>query len=84
MPTKLIVVRCLLALVLLLQAPMAVAYIGPGLGLGVIGVVLGMLVAIVLAIFAVLWYPLKRMFKKEAKSTTQEKPEKDEHDESVN
>ncbi len=75
-------IRYLLALILLLQPPMAVAYIGPGLGLGVIGVVLGVLVSIVLAIFAVLWYPLKRMFKKETKSTAQEKPEKDEREES--
>lgn len=40
------------------------AYIGPGLGLGTIGVVLGVVVSIVLALIAVLWYPFKRLFKK--------------------
>jgi len=38
------------------------AYIGPGMGLGIIGVVLGILVAIFLAFFAILWYPVKRLF----------------------
>ena len=47
----------------LLLFPLAVhAYIGPGMGVGVIGVVLGILVAIFLAFFAILWYPVKRLF----------------------
>jgi hypothetical protein len=37
------------------------AYIGPGLGLGTIGVLLGILLSIVLAVVAVFWYPLKRL-----------------------
>jgi hypothetical protein len=39
------------------------AYIGPGLGSGVIGVVLGILTAIFLAMTALIWYPLKRLYK---------------------
>jgi len=38
----------------------ALAYIGPGLGLGVIGAFFGILFSIVVAIFAFFWYPLKR------------------------
>jgi hypothetical protein len=39
------------------------AYIGPGLGTGIIGVVLGILTAFFLAITAIIWYPLKRLYK---------------------
>jgi len=38
------------------------AYIGPGLGAGTLAVVAGFVVAIFLAIFGILWYPLKRLF----------------------
>ena len=59
---------------LLLLFPLAVhAYIGPGIGVGVIGVVLGILVAIVLAFFAILWYPVKRLFVKRT-NQKEEKP----------
>ncbi len=40
------------------------AYIGPGMGAGVIASVLGILGAILLAIVGVLYYPIKRMLKK--------------------
>ncbi len=53
------------AVVLALALPdAAFAYIGPGLGAGAIGVVLGVLGSIVLAIFAVVYYPIKRMIKR--------------------
>jgi O-antigen/teichoic acid export membrane protein len=42
----------------------AYAYIGPGMGVGTIGVVLGVLVSIFLALLSILWYPFKRLFKK--------------------
>lgn len=42
----------------------AYAYIGPGLGVGTIGVVLGILGSVFLALIAILWYPVKRLFKK--------------------
>lgn len=42
----------------------AEAYVGPGLGAGTIGVILGFLASIVLALFALLWYPIKRFLKK--------------------
>lgn len=40
------------------------AYVGPGLGLGVIGVVLGVLFSVILGLLGIFWYPLKRLFKK--------------------
>ena len=58
----------------LLLFPLAVhAYIGPGMGLGVIGVVLGILLAIFLAFFSILWYPIKRLFARRRKPK-EEKP----------
>ncbi len=42
----------------------AFAYIGPGLGVGTVVVVLGILLSLILGIFAVFWYPIKRLFKR--------------------
>lgn len=42
----------------------AYAYTGPGLGLGTLGVILGVLLSAVLAVFGVAWYPLKRLLTK--------------------
>ncbi len=39
------------------------AYIGPGLGAGTIGVILGILASIFLALLAVVYYPIKRALK---------------------
>ena len=40
------------------------AYIGPGLGLGTVGILIGILGSIIMALIAVLWYPFKRLLKK--------------------
>lgn len=66
-PTKHIV---LLVGLLSLSLP-AHAYVGPGLGLGVIGAILGGILAVFLAILGIFWYPIKSMLKKK-KSTTEE------------
>lgn len=42
----------------------AAAYIGPGVGAGAIAAVVGVIGSIFLAIFAILYYPIKRMLKK--------------------
>ena len=46
---------------LLLCSQQARAYIGPGLGAGSLGVILGLLGSVLLALFAFFWYPIKRM-----------------------
>ena len=56
--------RTLFALFAILISSPAMAYIGPGLGAGTIGVILGVLGSIVLALFAIFWYPIKRMMRK--------------------
>lgn len=47
---------------LILIATNAEAYVGPGLGVGVLGTLIGALVAVFLAVVGVVWYPLKRAF----------------------
>ena len=59
---------------MLLLAWPAQAYVGPGLGAGTIGVILGLLASIVLSLFAFFWYPIKRkLFGKK----TSEEPDED-------
>lgn len=55
---------CFLLSFLILFPTTAQSYIGPGLGVGTVGVVLGILGALVLMLLAIIWYPLKRFFKK--------------------
>ena len=55
---RLAVAACLLSL-----ATSAEAYVGPGMGLGVISAVLGFLTAILLALAGMVWYPVKRMIR---------------------
>jgi hypothetical protein len=51
------------ALFILIVQP-ANAYVGPGLGAGAIGVALGIIGSIFLALFALIYYPIKRALKK--------------------
>ena len=47
----------------------AFAYIGPGGGLSVIGTVIALIGAILLAIVGFVWYPVKRMLRKKKPAT---------------
>lgn len=49
-----------------------VNYIGPGLGGGVITAVLGFLASIFLALFAIIWYPIKKLIEKLKNKKTDE------------
>ncbi len=44
------------------------AYIGPGMGGGVIIATIGLIVAIFAAIFGIIWFPIKRFLKKRKKN----------------
>lgn len=63
----------LICAIAMLTAGTAQAYVGPGLGLGAIGAVLGVVLSVVLALFAIFWYPLKRLFKKKVPPKKAEK-----------
>ncbi len=59
-----------------LTAAPAAAYIGPGAGIPVLGSIIGILVTIVLAIGAILFWPIRKMLrKKKAGQTQTESPE---------
>ncbi len=48
-------------MLLLAWAPAAEAYVGPGVGLGAIALVAGMIGSLGLWFLAILWYPFRRM-----------------------
>ena len=56
----------LIIALLMISSPIF-AYIGPGMGGGVIAAVLGVVGAILLALFGILYYPIKRMLKNRKK-----------------
>ncbi len=53
--------KALLGVALMLAAVNAEAYIGPGAGVGVLGAIFGAIMAVVLAVLGVFWYPIKRL-----------------------
>ena len=55
----------LLAMVLGIVFPgPALAYIGPGAGLGVIAVTVALVLGVLLLVIGLVWYPLKRLLKR--------------------
>ena len=56
-----------LIIALLIISSPVFAYIGPGMGGGVIAGILGVVGAILLALFGILYYPIKRMLKNRKK-----------------
>lgn len=69
------VLRLGLLMAFVLAPTFAQAYIGPGVGIGAITAVLGVVGAIFLALFAVIYYPIKRMLKKKSKPDVTQTPE---------
>ncbi len=51
-------------LLLCLITSKSFAYLGPGMGGGLIAATLGVIVAIFAVLFGLIWFPLKRFFKK--------------------
>ena len=57
------VAACASVLALAMPA-VALAYVGPGLGMGAIAAFFGAVLAVLLAIVGVVWYPIKRLLGK--------------------
>jgi hypothetical protein len=57
----------ILTAALLMAATPALAYVGPGLGAGLLAAIVGIFAAIGLALYAVLWFPIKRLLKRRRK-----------------
>ncbi len=64
--------RIILAVLLLLLASTAHAYIGPGAGIPVLGSLIGIIITIVIAISAILFWPIRKMLKRGKKAKTTE------------
>ena len=67
---------CALLVVSLICAPgAALAYGGPGMGLGFLAVIFGLVSATAVALFGFVWYPLKRQLAKWRKKNAEAAPE---------
>jgi hypothetical protein len=64
MMNRFLPVAGLCVIVLALGATPAAAYIGPGLGLGVIASIFGAIAAFLMMIAGLVWYPVKVMLRK--------------------
>lgn len=60
----------------LILAGQANAYVGPGLGVGTIGTVLGVIGSIFLVLLAIVWYPIKRLIKKRTSESKEQSKDK--------
>jgi hypothetical protein len=58
------ILTIIIATAILLPANAAYAYVGPGLGAGTLAVAVGLIGSVILAIFAIVWYPIKRILKR--------------------
>ena len=52
----------------MLMTTSSFAYLGPGIGGGIIAITLGILFALVAFLFGILWFPLKRLINKYKKN----------------
>ena len=44
-------------------------YLGPGVGGGILAVIIGVIILVLITIFTFVWFPIKRYLKKRKKST---------------
>jgi len=68
----------LIFFLLMLSPNFAYAYLGPGMGIGAIIAFFGIIVSVILAIFGIIYYPIKRFIKYIRKKKEKEKTEKKE------
>ncbi len=57
----------------LFHTPAIFAYIGPGMGGGVIAAIFGIIAAFFLGLWGILYYPIKRAFKNKKKKISKNK-----------
>jgi len=57
-------INLLAAFYLLGHSSLALAYVGPGLGVGVIATVLGIASGLLMLLVGVIWYPLKKLVRR--------------------
>ena len=62
MKMKMKIFSLMTALYIMMMPTIASAYIGPGLGVGALASVLGILAGLLMLVIGVVWYPLKRLY----------------------
>ncbi len=67
----------LINLIFILMTNTSYAYLGPGIGGGIIAATVGLVVAILIGLIGLIWFPLKKLFKKRKKNKNIEKREVD-------
>ena len=60
-------------LLILTFTSVSFAYLGPGMGGGIILATLGVIIAIFASLFAIIWYPLRKLLKKKNKKLKKNK-----------
>ena len=55
-----------LSIFVIISTP-AFAYLGPGMGGGILVATLGVVIALFAAVFGLIWFPLKKLFRKKEK-----------------
>ena len=60
------------SIIFCLIAKTSFAYLGPGVGGGVIAATIGIIVAIFAALFGLIWFPVKRLLKKRKENKSQD------------
>lgn len=70
--------KVIIVLIFLLIPSYSFAYLGPGMGGGIIAVTIGIIVAIFAAIFGILWFPIKRLINKKKNKVLEVKKEEKE------
>ena len=59
-----LILKSLTTLLLLIASAPSYSYIGPGIGGGTVAIILGLLSTVVVALFAIVWYPIKKLAKR--------------------
>lgn len=54
----------LITFFLIIHSSPSFAYLGPGIGGGIIAATLGIIIAILAALFGLIWFPIKKLIKK--------------------
>lgn len=54
------------------------AYLGPGMGLGAVAAVLGVVGSILLGLVSIIWYPIKRLIRRLRRKDVEETSSEDE------
>ena len=75
--------KLILSILLVIFPTSSFAYLGPGMGGGILAATVGIVIAIFAALFGILWFPIKRLMKKK-KSQQEEQQKIKDYGESIN